>query len=369
MKILRIAADLYPSAIGGLAIHAYEMSKAQANMGHDVTVFTSRAKGELEREKKDGYEIRRFRHIVKIFGNSLMFNIFKSLLKEKDNYDVIHAHSHLYFTTNLSALLRRIGSSPLIITNHSLISHTSPKWFSDLYNTTLGKWTYDIADSIICYNVQEKKKLINIGVKSNIRVIHNGINPQLFSPNKENENLILWVGRFVPRKGVEYLIKAFSILSKNHSDLKLLLVGDGPQKRGVLEKAKKLGVRDKISTISFVPNEKMPAIYRRSKVFVLPSLSEGVPRTILEAMSCEVPIVSTHLPQMKNLVSDCGFLVPKKNPVALAEAVDRLLSYEDLRKEFGNNGRNKVKKNYTWQDTVEKTVELYKELISYTSSF
>ena len=256
-----------------------------------------------------------------------------------------------------------MDSSPLIITNHGLISQTPPIWFSELYNATLGKWTFNNADSVICYTIEEKNKLIDIGVKSNIRVIHNGINSQLFSPNEEEENLILWVGRFLSGKGVEYLIEAFSILSKNHSGLKLLLVGDGPQKRGILEKAVNLGVRDKISIKNFVPNEEMPTIYRGSKVFVLPSLSEGVPRTILEAMSCEVPVVSTDLPQIRNLVSDCGFLVPKKNPVALAEAIDRLLSDEDLRKKFCINGRDKIKRNYTWQETVENTVELYKECV------
>lgn len=363
MKILRIAPDLYPSVMGGIPIHVHEMSKAQAGMGHDVTVFSSRVNGELEREQRDGYEIRRFKPIVKVFGNSIMLNMFRCLLNEKKDYDVIHAHSHLFFTTNLSALIRKMDSSPLIITNHGLISQTPPIWFSELYNATLGKWTFNNADSVICYTIEEKDKLIDIGVKSTIRVIHNGINSRLFSPTEEEENLILWVGRFLPGKGVEYLIEAFSILSKNHSGLKLLLVGDGPQKRGILEKAVNLGVRDKISIKSFVPNEEMPTIYRGSKVFVLPSLSEGVPRTILEAMSCEVPVVSTDLPQIRGLVSDCGFMVPRKDPVALAEAVDRLLSDESLRKKFGINGRDKIKRNYTWQETVENTVELYKECV------
>lgn len=361
MKILRIVTNLYPSKVGGVQIHAHEMSKAQAIMGHDVTVFTSKFNGELEREEKDGYEIRRFKPTMNVFGNKITLNMFRDILNEKDDYDVIHAHSHLFFTTNLGAICRRIGSSPLIITNHGLISLTTPIWFSDLYNATLGKWTFNKADIIICYNIEEKKKLINIGVKSDIRVIHNGINSQLFYPGKENENIILWVGRFLPGKGVEYLIEAFSILSKNHSELKLLLVGDGPQKRVILERANKLGVRDKISTESFIPNEKMPSIYRRSKIFALPSLSEGVPRTILEAMSCGVPVVSTDLPQLVDLVSDCGFLVPKRAPEALAEAVDRLLSDDALRKKFCINGRNKVKENYNWQDTVEKTIGLYQE--------
>jgi len=361
MKILRIAADLYPSMVGGIPIHVHEMSKAQAIMRHDVTVFTSKVNGELEREKRDGYEIRRFRPIVKVFGNSITLNMFRDILNEKEDYDVIHAHSHLFFTTNISALVSMLGSPPLVITNHGLVSQTSPSWLSKLYNVTLGKWTFNKADRIICYTEDEKKELTNLGVNPIIRVIHNGIDTHLFSPNKEKENLILWVGRFIPGKGVEYLIEAFSILSKKYYDLKLLLIGDGPKKGDILEKAKKLGVREKISTISFVPNDKMPTIYRKSKVFVLPSLSEGFPRTILEAMSCEVPVVSTDLPQIRNLISDCGFLVPEKNPVALVEAIDRLLSDEDLRNKFGVNGRKKVKKNYNWQETVEKTVELYKE--------
>ena len=99
MKILRVVSDLYPAVVGGLGLHAHEMSKQQAKLGNEVTVYTSNTDRRLRNEFKDGYNIIRFKTILKIGGNSFMPMLFFKLFHTKNDFDIIHAHS--YFLQNV----------------------------------------------------------------------------------------------------------------------------------------------------------------------------------------------------------------------------------------------------------------------------
>ena len=366
MKILRVVSDLYPAVVGGLGLHAHEMSKQQAKLGNEVTVYTSNTDGRPIQELKDGYNIIRFKPILKIGGNSFVPMLFFKLFRTKNDFDIIHAHSHLFFSTNLCALVRRLGSPPLVITNHGLISQTVPMWVHKIYIPTIAKWTFKSADKIICYTENEKSLLVKLGIDSDkLAVIHNGTDTNMFIPceKEKNNNQILWIGRFTPGKGVEYLIDAFNILVKEYSDFKLLMIGRGPLKENIEQKIRDLDLSKNIIIREFVPNSELPEIYKSSDVFVLPSLNEGVPRTILEAIACGIPVVCTELPQLVNVVDGCGLLVPVKDSQALAEGISKIVSDRDMAQKFGKNGRVKVVENYSWEDTVKKTVQLYEELI------
>lgn len=369
MKILRVASDLYPDVVGGVGLHVHEMSKMQAEMGHDVTVFTQMSTSQPKREKKDGYKVKRFKPNLKIFGNSITLSMFKELYNLFDDYDIVHAHSHLYFSTNLCAFIKKFKKTPLIITNHGLESQTPPLWVSNIYNKTLGKWTFNNSDVVICYSVKEKEKLEQLGVKNKIQIIHNGINVELFKPLEDvkKKNQILWVGRYTPGKGVKYLIEAFSLLKKKHNDLKLKLVGDGPLKEDIKKLARERGIIDSVIFTDFIEYNKMPLIYNESKITVLPSLTEGIPRTILESLSCETPVISTELPQIKSIMNDCGFCVPRRSANRLSICMDYLLSKGENRTKLGDRGRKKILTNYSWNETVRMTNNLYNNLL--TNSF
>jgi len=367
VKILRVVGDLYPFVVGGLELHAHEMSRQQAKLGHKVTVYTSNIDRRPIQESKDGYKIIRYDNILKLMGNSISINLFFKIIKTRKDFDVVHAHSHLFFSTNLCALARRFGLPPLVITNHGLISQTVPIWINKIYIPIIAKWTFKSADKIICYTKSEKSLVEELGIDPDkMVVIHNGIDTDLFVPCKKEKinNRILWIGRFTSGKGVKYLIDAFEILVKNYPSLKLLLIGDGPLKKDIIYKIQYLRLSNNINTKDFVPNSELPEIYQNSDVFVLPSLNEGVPRTILEAMACGIPIVCTELPQLVNIIDGCGLLVPKNNSQALAESISKIMSDQNLVQKFGSNGRAKIVENYSWEDTVKKTNRLYEELIS-----
>ncbi|MFZ2497804.1 glycosyltransferase family 4 protein [Methanosarcina sp.] len=367
MKILRIAPDIYPHMVGGFGIHIHEMSKEQVRLGHDVTVYTASESVESEYQAEAGYYVRNFKPLVKVLGNSIMPAMLFDLIKEQSDYDVVHAHSHLFFSTNLSAVARQLGSTPLVITNHGLNSQTAPEWFQKFYTATGARLTFAAADRILCYTETEKKELVDLGIKSEkIEVIHNGIDTDLFVPAKEprfDKQNLLWVGRCVKGKGLDYLIDAFSILKTIHPDVTLTMVGKGPDKDRIAQKMRDLNLENSTIMKDFVPNSEIVEMYQNSSVFVLPSLEEGVPRTILEAMSCGIPVVCSRLPQLVDIVDGGGLLVPVKDSQALADTISKVLSDSSIAEEFRKNGRRNVVENYSWKDTVKKTVHLYKELI------
>lgn len=367
MNILRVAADLYPSSVGGLGIHIHEMSKGQAALGHDVTVYTTNLDNSPADEFVDGYNVRRFKPIFEFFGNAFSPSMLPSLIKNKNHFDVMHAHSHLFFTTNLCSVLETLDPSvPFVVTSHGLIPASGPDWLHKVYIPTVGKFVFNSADRILCYTEEEKARLKKkAGVRSKISVVHNGIDTDLFHPiaNKKQTNRLLWIGRFTRGKGLDYLIDAFSILSKKYPKLHLLLIGDGPEKNDILDKISKLGLEKKVNTRDFCPNSRICEVYNSSDIFILPSFEEGVPRTIMEAMACGVPVICTQLPHLVEMIRDVGIAIPAKNSGAIVDAVSEMYSNPKLAEQFGINGRIKAVEKYSWKDTVSKTIDIYEEVI------
>lgn len=367
LRILRVAPDIYPHTVGGFGIHIHEMSKEQVRLGHDVTIYTASDNVESSYQADAGYFVRNFKPLLKILGNSITPSMLFDLIQEQSNYDIVHAHSHLFFSTNLSAVARQLGSTPLVITNHGLNSQTAPEWFQKLYTATGARLTFAAADKVLCYTETEKQELIDLGTKpEKIEVIHNGINTDIFVPAKDSyfdKKKLLWVGRYAKGKGLDYLIDAFSILKITHPDATLTLIGKGPEKDNITQKMSDLNLQSSITMKDFVPNSEIVSMYQNSSIFVLPSLEEGVPRTILEAMSCGIPIVCSQLPQLVDIVDGGGLLVPVKDSKALADTISKLLLDSSLAEEFRKNGRKNVVENYSWKDTVKKTIQIYKELV------
>ncbi|MDO8874014.1 MAG: glycosyltransferase family 4 protein [Methanoregula sp.] len=164
MKILRVVSDLYPAVVGGIGIHAHQMSTSQARRGHEVTVLTLNQNKLTDNELINGYRVVRFFSYFTICGNSFAPGLILEILKRKNAVEIIHAHSHLFFSTNICALARLFDSAPLIITNHGLISASAPEWLNTLYKHTFSRATFHIADHIICYTAIEKENIEKLGI-------------------------------------------------------------------------------------------------------------------------------------------------------------------------------------------------------------
>lgn len=371
LKVLRVTNDLYPDVVGGIPLHVHHLCRDLFRRGGYTTVLAC-SSNKHGHDKIDEYNVVYHKILFSPLGNSFSPSIFRTLLTIKDDYDLIHAHCHLFFSTIMASLVRRLGSPPLVITTHGIMSASAPDWFNILYLKTIGKWTLKSADKIICYTQIEKDKLANMlkidGEK--IRVIPNGVDTDLFRPdpnnnkrsNQSNAITILWVGRFVRGKGVEFIIHAAKILVKEVPDLKILLVGDGPLKEKIEGLIERFNLKKNVIIKEKIPNDNMPEVYQKSDIFVLPSLNEGVPKTLLEAMACGKPVVLSEFPHLEELIKNAGLTFSKGDVHALADKIMSLIRDRELAKELGNTGRKKIVEEHSWENTVSKTIELYEEV-------
>ena len=355
MRILRVAPWIYPDTMGGGEYHVHAMSRDQAAMGHHVTVLTTREDSSLPHvEETDGYTIVRVSPGVSVLGNDISPAVAQYLWGTNDSFDVVHAHSHYYFITNLAALKRRLDDVPLMITNHGLYTQNAPERIFELYLRTLGRWTFNQADRILCYTDEDKRRVRELGVRSPISVVSNGIDTERFTPEGSTSELIdaegpvvLFVGRLVGGKRPEVAIEAFAEVRKSLHDAELYLCGEGPLQSELAELAAELGVREAVTFLGQVPYEQMPAVYRGVNVLVLPSRAEGVPRTIMEALASGVSVVSSDLPQVRSAFGDSVVYVDGGDSVAVGEAI---------REGFDDEG-SMLASTFQWERTIRESTE------------
>lgn len=368
LRILRVASDVYPDVMGGVGIHVHEMSKLQARWGHEVTILTSDHgnRGKPRGETRDGYQIRRHCELVSPLDNSIFPGLVPSLVRMAPDYDIVHAHSHLFFSTNVAAAFRLLDETPLVVTNHGLISQTAPEWLQKAFIPTIARFTLNSADRILCYSETDERRLQERGIDTDVSIVHNGIDCETFVPMEvdSDDNLqVLFVGRLKPGKGVDKLLKAFEKVAEVVPKATLKIVGDGPLKDELVELAKERGIYSRVEFVGQIPNDDMPNVYAESEVFVLPSRNEGLPRTVLEAMACRTPVVTSSLPQLESVVDGAGWMVDSDSPGQIAEHTVQILQNPIERDRMGEVGREKVRQNYSWNETVRKTNMVYRELI------
>ncbi len=358
MRILRVAQKCYPDVNGGGPYHVHAMSRDQAAMGHDVTVLTVRYDDSLPRlEERAGYTVVRYDPAVTLLGNDISPGVAR-YLRSAEDFDVIHAHSHLYFSTNLAALERVLGDVPLAITNHGLYSQNAPEWVFDLYLRTVGRWTFNRADVVFCYTETDKERVQEYGVSSPIEVVANGIDTERFTPEGPESELVdadgpvvLFVGRLVEGKRPWLVLEAFAELLSERPDAELYLCGDGPLREELETQVAKLAISESVTFLGHVPYDEMPKVYRSGDVLVLPSRAEGLPRTVLEASASGTRVVVSELEQVSSVLGECDAVVDVTNTRATATAITARIG----RKPEVTSGGPEGIVSRCWRDTVERT--------------
>jgi glycosyltransferase involved in cell wall biosynthesis len=195
--------------------------------------------------------------------------------------------------------------------------------------------------------------------------INPGVDTARFAPSDESETTpdtpeLLYVGRFVPAKNLDRLLDLFAAL-REHRDVELTMVGDGPLRDELEEKASRLGVAESVSFEGYVENAALPAVYRRADVFVLTSRADNHPITILEAMSCGIPVVAPRVGWIPNLIAheDDGLIYDRTAPSEPAESVERLLDSSELRARLGNRARQAAVRRFDWENRAAELRELF----------
>lgn len=223
----------------------------------------------------------------------------------------------------------------------------------------LRKFTYKYATGIIAQTQFAKDVLVAKTKNKNIRVIPNPVKKIQNYPDIAKEKLILNVGRLVPEKGQKYLIEAFSKINEK-ADWRVVILGDGPLRNQLEEQVNALGLSNQVLLLGAVNN--VDEWLAKATIFVFPSISEGFPNALAEAMSSGLPCVSFDCDAgprdiIKNNVN--GVLIPTKDEKSLIQALENLIQNKELREMLGKNA-SKLREELS----VDKIAKQYFNFIS-----
>ena len=298
----------------------------------------------------------------------------------KEKAQILHVHSQAAgIWGRLTAPLA--GVPAVIYTPHTIEfkgAGAAPLWLPlhrvyDLLERTLAS----VTDVVISVNETDRRRLVERGFASpdKIVTIPNGIDPQRFERqiNAEAKKrelglppaspLVAQIGRLNQQKEARYFLEAASLVAKRYPQTVFLLVGEGPLRGDLEARAKRLGLGDKVRFLGW--RDDVPEILACLGVFVLASLWEGLPYTLLEAMAARVPVVATAVGGNREAIMDreTGFLVSPRNATALAQATIKLLGDRALAKEMGEKGRRRVVERFSLETMITKTEAVYDALI------
>jgi len=374
MRILQLY-DLNPLwSIGGVEHSVLGLSKELARLGHEVSVLTL---GGHRLSSLNGITVRSIA-FHSSFNSScsagslsiprqLLF-LFTLLLKDPDLRSEIY-HGHVY-SSGLAALYlaRRHGG----IAVNTVHGSYYPVWgrIKDPFQALL----YRAAERRLATYLARKTELqIHVstyfaeqvaswsGCESRIKVIPNGVDPELFSPGVEpliecSAPVVLTARRLVKKNGVEHLVKAMDEMDVR---CRLVIAGDGPEMLRLRELA---GDRGDIHFLGAVPHSAMPGLIASADIAVVPSLIEASSLFMLEAMAMERPVIASNVGGLPEVLGQAGLLVQPASPPALARAIEALLSDERERRRLGRIGFKKVRERYTWKKIARIVEAEYERL-------
>ncbi len=372
LKIL-MASDLYYPYPGGISEHVHHLTLELRNRGHNVEILTTKY-----RIKSFDFEdppfVTRIGRGIKIPMNKSFTSItftpritkwVKEILESGD-YDIVHTHGAL--APMLPMLVLLYSQSLNFATFHA--AHDYSRAY-ELFKPILQK-VFEKIDGPIAVSEVARDSMAQ-HFPGEYRIIPNGVDINRFRPGgpyierfrgDEWKN-ILFVGRFDPRKGLRYLIKAMYSIVEEFPKTRLLIIGGGP-----LQNYYKSFIREKISRnvffLGIVPPEDLPKFYRTADVFVSPATGgESFGIVLLEAMASGTPIVASNIPGYRQVLEHGkeGFLAEPCNPEDLAEKIKTILKNPELAKRMGISGRIKAVNTYSWPKIAEQVEAYYFEIM------
>ena len=290
-----------------------------------------------------------------------------SLIKQL-RVDILH--TYLLHSNIIGRIIGRLVGVPAIIGSERTIGQAG-RW-----GRTLTKLTNPLTDAVEV-NSQAGADSIeqNLGVpKEKIELVRSGLDLNIYSTTsarqemrsnlnlKKDQHLVIYIGRLRPVKGVEYGLRAFAIASSIYPNTHMALAGDGEQ-RGYLQKL--VGELDLRHRVTFLGVRKdLPNLLAASDSVLMPSLTEGFPRTAIEAMAAGKPVIATNVGGTSEaIINDkTGILVPPQDVNAMAKALEKLIADINLQARLGKTGIRRAQENYPIENYVKQLDGLYTRL-------
>jgi glycosyltransferase involved in cell wall biosynthesis len=403
-----------PKIVGGLGTYAAEITRKFVLLDHDVTVFTMNDDtGSLPtRELWRGIEIHRPLHIdvsdslpdviaedirkwgrgIHLFSKILVYNYLTAskmvnelVRSEGYLFDIVIAHDWLSAMGGIA--IKRELDLPFVFHVHSSEKGRTMGNGSEVVSNVELR-AAQTADLIVTVSNAMKEELIGLGFPSEkIRVVYNGVDPQKYSREevsdekvqavrqqyglKDNDVMLLFLGRLVWVKGVDKLIAAMPHVLEKIPNAKLVIVGIGDMREYLERMVQNLKLQDVVKfRFEFISEEERIAHYAACDVAAFPSIYEPFGIVALEAMSMQKPVVvgATGVSGMREIVvpsgqEQCGFHVNPNDPADVAWGIVSAVQDPQRRLQLGQNGRKKVLQEFSWDVIAKKTIQVYNELL------
>jgi len=398
MNICFITPEYYPIT-GGTGSYVYYLSRMLRRYGNFPLVITkgSEHKGDMAKDEIRVLQIN-VRDIPLLSPILFFKSSYRSLSKLKAEFTVDIAHANLPLIPSF-AIPNGFGKT-LISTVHSTwegeAKALEKEPFSSLntnekivrsFKEILKRFEYKLlkrSDRIIAVSEYTKREILeNYDVPAwKINVIYNGVDIWKFKPAKRDEKnlykrelgfreedfLILYVGRLYSRKGLPTLIEAIPPVVAKFKNIKFLISGKGlkDEEERLRRYAKQLKVEEKLVYLGYYPDEKLPNLYGAADIFVFPSIYENMPFAMLEALASGLPVITTTVGGIPEVIQNGknGFLVKPYDSKGLAEKILYLTENPNVASEIGIAGRKTIEVKFNWDNIVKQVLQVYNEALA-----
>jgi glycosyltransferase involved in cell wall biosynthesis len=355
MRIAIALKTFPPDVIGGMETQTKHMATELHDAGHEVTVFTKRF-GEHD-DSDVPYEVARIPNWqLNPFVSDLTFLVFTllALLRRRKEFDVLQCMM-LYPVGFLGYVVNKLTGLPYF----AWIRGGDYYLMNDVW---WKRWMMRrvLADTLVLAQSEEIRSDVVEDfedIDSTIDVLGNAVS---LPDDTASGDGVLYVGRLAPKKGVRYLLEAVADV-----DVTLTIVGDGSEREKLETIANETGADVRFE--GFVDPDEVAEYYKATEIFVLPSIEgEGMPNAVLEAMAWGLPVITTESGGLPTIIEhgQTGYLVPMRDPDALADAIETLHSDPKKRAEIGAEARRYVRENHSWSSHVDRLESVYDRVVN-----
>ncbi len=338
MKILLISPT--QTGIGGISQHVSGLANFLKKNGHQIDIISS--------ENTFTIPIKGLKNL-----SFMISSFFKT--KFKNDYDIVHAHNIP------SALAMKNVKGKKILSIHGVFSKQINELHGNIATTLSQKYEHNALSWADAITVVSKEAYGYYSSQSfEIHQIPNAIDIESLPKNKEKkyEKQIIFAGRLSREKGIEILLE---ICKKLSDDIDIIILGAGPEADKIMDIS---NFKKNIHFLGYLSKEQTIPLIRGSDILIQPSLNEGISSTILEAMACKIPIITTNVGGNMELIehNQTGFLVDPNSSSQILDLINYVFSNEDKINLIINNAFTKIH-NYDWQNVGNQYLKLYERLV------
>lgn len=299
------------------------------------------------------------------------------LAREIKRTDVVHLHELWHGPEVASGILSRMAVQPYVVSPHGGLDPYSVRYYRRLKRLAWAAYQRRILDGasrVHALTVQEESDVLRAGVRAPVRVIPNGVNALAIEKvlrqggdgGGPQPPYIVYLGRIDPRKGLDALIDAFSAVVAARSDVSLVLAG--PDLAGLWptlrDRAQRAGLGEKVSYIGFIDGPAKYQLLARAEAFALPSVSEGMSLSLLEALACGAACVISNRCNLPEVQTQGAGRVVEPTPTAFSSALLEILGDDGLRSSMRRNAERLARETFSIGRMADEMIRLYREVLA-----